>query len=270
MARLAIERAVRDADRSVDFLDIARQIAHFHHEKWDGSGYPEGLKGDAIPIPARLMALADVFDALISRRVYKAADAGRAGAGHHRRRTRQPFRPRCRRRLSRRISRISWPLPGNIRKVTPLVNDTAPRASGETYFFRDHGQFDLLRLRLLPELIERRRGARTLRLWSAGCASGEEAYSLAMLVDMLLPERDDWDILILGSDIDAAALAKARRGQLWAMVVPHGAACVATTLFPAQGRRMDAGRAHSPHGELPRHRPDRRSRSPAGNCGTWT
>ena len=43
----------------------------WHHEKWDGSGYPDGLAGDAIPIPARLMALADVFDALASRRVYK-------------------------------------------------------------------------------------------------------------------------------------------------------------------------------------------------------
>lgn len=69
---LAIQSALRDADCSIDFLDIAKQIAHFHHEKWDGSGYPEGLKSQAIPIPARLMALADVFDALISRRVYKA------------------------------------------------------------------------------------------------------------------------------------------------------------------------------------------------------
>ena len=42
-----------------------------HHERWDGSGYPEGLKGDDIPVSARLMALADVFDALINRRVYK-------------------------------------------------------------------------------------------------------------------------------------------------------------------------------------------------------
>ncbi|MCK9381782.1 MAG: hypothetical protein M0P95_12065 [Sulfuritalea sp.] len=93
------------------------------------------------------------------------------------------------------------------------MNDMAPRISGETYFFRDHGQFDLLRLRLLPELIERRRDAKTLRLWSAGCASGEEAYSIAMLVDMLLPRRDGWDILVLGSDIDQSALAKARRGR---------------------------------------------------------
>ena len=94
-----------------------------------------------------------------------------------------------------------------------LATDPPPRASGETYFFRDHGQFDLLRLRLLPELIARHRATKTLRLWSAGCASGEEAYSLAMLVDMLLPGRDDWNILILGSDIDPVALDKARRAR---------------------------------------------------------
>lgn len=55
------------------FLNIACQIALRHHEKWDGSGYPSGLRGDDIPIPARLMALADVYDALATRRVYKAA-----------------------------------------------------------------------------------------------------------------------------------------------------------------------------------------------------
>ena len=53
------------------FLRLAREIAHYHQEKWDGSGYPEGLAGEAIPLSARLMALADVYDALISRRVYK-------------------------------------------------------------------------------------------------------------------------------------------------------------------------------------------------------
>lgn len=55
------------------FLRIAREIALGHHEKWDGSGYPLGLSGDAIPVSARLMAVADVYDALISRRVYKKA-----------------------------------------------------------------------------------------------------------------------------------------------------------------------------------------------------
>jgi len=53
------------------FLHVAMDIAHSHHEKWDGSGYPEQLSGDMIPVSARLMAVADVFDALISRRVYK-------------------------------------------------------------------------------------------------------------------------------------------------------------------------------------------------------
>ncbi|MDQ5904983.1 MAG: Two-component system response regulator [Pseudomonadota bacterium] len=67
----AIERAERDSPRPVEFFTLAKEIAHWHHEKWDGSGYPDGLAGDAIPISARLMALADVFDALISRRVYK-------------------------------------------------------------------------------------------------------------------------------------------------------------------------------------------------------
>jgi len=55
------------------FLHIGREIAGGHHEKWDGSGYPKGLKGDDIPISARLMALADVYDALICKRVYKKA-----------------------------------------------------------------------------------------------------------------------------------------------------------------------------------------------------
>jgi putative two-component system response regulator len=68
----AIEQAERDALRPVAFLTLAKHIAHYHHEKWDGSGYPEGLAGEAIPLAARLMALADVFDALTSRRVYKA------------------------------------------------------------------------------------------------------------------------------------------------------------------------------------------------------
>ncbi|MDT9002309.1 two-component system response regulator [Paucibacter sp. APW11] len=56
---------------SIRFLEVARTIANHHHERWDGSGYPDGLSGTAIPLAARLMALADVFDALTMRRVYK-------------------------------------------------------------------------------------------------------------------------------------------------------------------------------------------------------
>ena len=54
-----------------EFLDTAYDIAMYHHEKWNGKGYPKGLKGEEIPLSARLMAVADVFDALVSPRVYK-------------------------------------------------------------------------------------------------------------------------------------------------------------------------------------------------------
>jgi putative two-component system response regulator len=69
----AIELAERDADAPVAFLSVAKEITRSHHEKWDGSGYPDGLAGEAIHVSARIMALADVFDALISPRVYRAA-----------------------------------------------------------------------------------------------------------------------------------------------------------------------------------------------------
>jgi chemotaxis protein methyltransferase CheR len=85
-------------------------------------------------------------------------------------------------------------------------------STDESYFFRDPGQFDLLATTLLPELIERRANERRLRIWSAGCANGEEPYSLAMLVDELSEQLAGWSVLILGTDISAAALEKARRG----------------------------------------------------------
>ena len=69
--RDAIASAETRMSRADNFLIFAKEIAYSHQEKWDGSGYPEGLAGDDIPISARLMAIADVYDALISRRVYK-------------------------------------------------------------------------------------------------------------------------------------------------------------------------------------------------------
>ena len=69
----AIERAEQDARQPVAFLQVAKEIAHWHHERWDGSGYPDGLAGEAIPVSARIMALADVFDALVTPRPYKHA-----------------------------------------------------------------------------------------------------------------------------------------------------------------------------------------------------
>lgn len=71
LGRDAIQHAEDQLGLEVEFLHYAKEIAYSHQEKWDGSGYPEGWAGDAIPISARLMAVADVYDALISRRVYK-------------------------------------------------------------------------------------------------------------------------------------------------------------------------------------------------------
>jgi putative two-component system response regulator len=90
LGRNAILEAEKLIDAPSTFLRFAREIAHYHQEKWDGSGYPEGLAGEAIPLSARLMALADVYDALISKRVYKpsyshdeAVDMIRQGSGTH-------------------------------------------------------------------------------------------------------------------------------------------------------------------------------------------
>ena len=67
----AIQHAETMLGTPVPFIEMAKDIALYHQEKWDGSGYPKGLAGDAIPLSARLMAVADVYDALISRRIYK-------------------------------------------------------------------------------------------------------------------------------------------------------------------------------------------------------
>ena len=73
LGRKAIEDAERRLGMRVAFLSVSKEIAYSHQEKWDGSGYPQGLAGDEIPVSARLMAVADVYDALINKRVYKAA-----------------------------------------------------------------------------------------------------------------------------------------------------------------------------------------------------
>ncbi|SEK26556.1 putative two-component system response regulator [Ruminococcus sp. YRD2003] len=68
-ARVIHEILLKTDDES--FKLIAENVAHYHHERWDGSGYPDGLTGENIPIEARIMAIADVYDALVSKRVYK-------------------------------------------------------------------------------------------------------------------------------------------------------------------------------------------------------
>jgi chemotaxis protein methyltransferase CheR len=92
---------------------------------------------------------------------------------------------------------------------------------GETYFFRDRAVFAALELYILPALIAARRatGIRNLRLWSAGCATGEEPYSLAILLDRLLPDRAEWALTLLATDINVTTLQAAMRGyyRAWAL-----------------------------------------------------
>lgn len=84
---------------------------------------------------------------------------------------------------------------------------------GETYFFREMESLEAFRDHLLPALIRlRSERERRLRIWSAGCGSGEEPYTVAMLVDQLIPDAKGWDIRIYGTDINPHALEKARRG----------------------------------------------------------
>jgi len=73
--------AALDRFPNVKFLQMARDIAASHHERWDGTGYPKGLSGNSIPLPARIVAVADVYDALVSKRVYKSALAHEVARG---------------------------------------------------------------------------------------------------------------------------------------------------------------------------------------------
>lgn len=84
---------------------------------------------------------------------------------------------------------------------------------GETYFFREQKSFDILENHILPDLIASRRGRdQRLRIWSAGCSTGEEPYSLAILLSRLIPDLRDWQITILATDINVRSLGKAVKG----------------------------------------------------------
>lgn len=84
---------------------------------------------------------------------------------------------------------------------------------GETNFYRDSEVFAALEKQILPELIERRRGGdRRIRVWSAACCTGEEPYTVAMILHRLLPDLGDWDVTVLATDVNTEFLRRARRG----------------------------------------------------------
>lgn len=84
---------------------------------------------------------------------------------------------------------------------------------GETYFFRDSNFFALLENQLLPGIIKRKQHSHKIRIWSAACATGEEPYSIAMLLHRLIPNLETWDIQIIASDINTKFLQHAEKGH---------------------------------------------------------
>jgi len=100
------------------------------------------------------------------------------------------------------------------RKRDPPIERAVAEAMtvNETSFFRDGRPFDLLRTELLPGLIESRRQTRTLRIWSAACSTGQEAYSAAILLLEYFPQLANWNVRIEGTDIASAAIQRCQQG----------------------------------------------------------
>jgi chemotaxis protein methyltransferase CheR len=99
----------------------------------------------------------------------------------------------------------------DVDELQALLNEVTIQ---ETHFFRNPPQFRALRQHVLPQLIRRAAtGSRTLRVWSAGCSTGEEPYSVAMLIRELLPLTDGWDVKVIATDVSTRALEAARAGR---------------------------------------------------------
>ena len=94
--------------------------------------------------------------------------------------------------------------------------------NNETYFFRDRAPFDVLQRHALPELAQRREKSKRLRIWSAGCSTGQEVYSLAMLFAEQPDDWRGWTIDILGSDVSTSCIDRARAGTYSQFEVQRG------------------------------------------------
>jgi chemotaxis protein methyltransferase CheR len=123
----------------------------------------------------------------------------------------------------------------NLGSIGELVNELRARpadglqaqvtealATSETSFFRDHHPFEAMRKTVLPELVRRRGGERRLNVWCAGCASGQEPYSLALLLREHFPELAGWQVALLASDFSREILARARAGRYNQIEVNRG------------------------------------------------
>ena len=110
------------------------------------------------------------------------------------------------------------------RELTSALHDQVVDAltTNETTFFRDYNPWESLRTLVMPELLARRERTRTLAIWSAGCSSGQEPYSIAMSIREHFPELLTWQLSILGTDISGSVLDRARAGRYGQLEVNRG------------------------------------------------
>jgi chemotaxis protein methyltransferase CheR len=117
-------------------------------------------------------------------------------------------------------------LVGELRRPfpNPAVKDKVIEAmtTNETSFFRDHHPFDALRTTVVPDLMKRKGATRKLRVWSAASSTGQELYSIAMLLDSQFPLLTGWDVTLHGTDLSNEVLAKARAGRYSSLEVNRG------------------------------------------------
>ena len=125
---------------------------------------------------------------------------------------------------ARRIATLDELITSLVMGNDPSLADDVVEAllNNETYFFRDRTPFDTIRDQLLPDLMEQRASRRRLRIWSAGCSSGQEPYSLAMMFADAPDLWADWTIEILASDISGSIIEKARQGRYTQFEVQRG------------------------------------------------
>ena len=110
------------------------------------------------------------------------------------------------------------------RELTSALHDQVVDAltTNETTFFRDYSPWESLRTLVMPELLARKERTRTLAVWSAGCSSGQEPYSVAMSIREHFPELLTWQLSILGTDISRSVLDRARAGRYGQLEVNRG------------------------------------------------
>jgi chemotaxis protein methyltransferase CheR len=111
-----------------------------------------------------------------------------------------------------------------LRKSNPALNQKVLLAltTNETSFFRDLAPFELLKTKLIPDLLVKRGATKTLTAWCAACSTGQEPYSLAMLMKQSFPQLTDWNVKLLASDLNPNVVAKAKKGVYTALEVNRG------------------------------------------------